>query len=170
MTESVTIDIKYSRKDTFFACFHQYFNISSLFYSFFGFVIFANILTLLFYDFQKVNFAFLILCAFAYSTIWLLVLTHLSSQVGGKFFSYRFTDENLEYFNDDFHSKIKWTYIKSVKESFRLLNIVMKSGQTISIPISKVETEKVVKIKQLLKEKLGDNAKLKEPKNTLGLK
>jgi hypothetical protein len=170
MSETINIDIKYSRKDTWFACLQQYFNRSSLFYSFFGFFVFANVLTLLFYDFQKVGIIFLMACSLAFSIIWLLVLTYLSSQVGKKDFSYVFADEHLEYFNSDFNSKIKWSYFLSVKESFQLLNLVMQNGQTISIPISEIETENLVKIKQLIKEKLGDNAKLKGSKNKLGLR
>jgi hypothetical protein len=170
MAETIKIEVKYSRKDSWLAAFQQYFSGSSLFYSFFGFVVFANILTLLFFGFRNINVVYLIGCCLAFSISWLLFLTYLASQIGRKDFSFTFTDEHVEFFNADFDSKIKWSYFLRVQESFQLLNFVMQNGQTISVPISNVEPEKLIRIKQLIKDKLGDKAKLKGSEKKLGLR
>jgi hypothetical protein len=170
ISEPIKIEVKYETKDIWSACFQRFFSRSGLFYTFFGFFIFANTLIILFFNLAEINQLYLLIFTFAYTLFWLFVLTYFSARPYKDTFSFIFSNESIEFISDGYKTKINWSYFSSAKESFKLLNFVMQNGQTFSVPLRNVEPEKLVGIRKLVKDKLGENAKLKEAKNNLGLR
>ncbi|MCU0239932.1 MAG: YcxB family protein [Pyrinomonadaceae bacterium] len=157
----IKIEVKYTKKIIFLNCIRTYFTGNSLFYSFFGFFTFANVLILFFNDFAKISTPFLILVTFLFTIIWLLILSIIFTRPQNQGFTFIFSDNFIEYGNNDYQSIVKWSYFNYAKESSQILKLFMNDGNIVLIPLNDIDNDKLIVIKELIKAKFGDNAKLK---------
>ena len=84
---------------------------------------------------------------------------------------YIFSDEKVKITTKYFATYIDWTYFQLAKETSNYFVLFMKDGHRNLIPKRAFENyEQISNFKNLLREKLGDEAYLKKTKEKLGLK
>lgn len=175
MNEPIKIEVKYEPKDYWCLYSRYYFGENRLFFPFFGFLIFANLLVLIFTsNISKINWLSVVLVTAVYTLIWAAVQLYYAVEYAKKQIlqecSYTFSNANVEVKADYFSSRIDWNYFASVKETSSLFYLYKKDGHPLHIPKRCFQAEDLIEFRALLKTKLGENANLKEAKNTLGLR
>ncbi len=165
MSEPIKIEVKYANKDIWHSYFQQMFRHPNLFYSFFGFIIFAFTLILSFYSSEKTNLLKILGFTLFFTIFWQSVLTYLyaKSSLGSIFQTYTFifSEENFDYSNAEYKTQIEWKYIEIFNEKSERFDVTLRNRQNIWIPIREVEPKILVEIRELVRQKLGDKAKLK---------
>ena len=176
MSEKFEIEIKPDKRDLWRFVLSQYFSFNNLLFSFVGFALFGLCLALLFLReyFSLPHIIDTLIAAALFTVFYSFVMTYLSvgdtDRYIGERCKYIFSNDEIVISGDYFKSVTKWNYFFRVKENNKNFLFYVKSGITHIIPKKSFQENELAGFKNLLREKLGDEAYLKKTKGNLGLK
>ncbi len=176
MSERFEIEIKFSKKDLWRFTLSRYFSFNHILFSFLGFAIFGLGLGMLFLRgfFSIPHIIDTLITAALFTIFYMLVMTYISANNSesyvGNSFKYIFTNDEIIVSDNSFKTNIKWNYFFRVKENAKFFTLYLKNGDMQFIPKRYFQENELAGFKNLLWEKLGNEAYLKKAKGNLGLK